>query len=579
MKKYIVRGSNKEQLILKVAQHFKVEPKYIKYEIIKKDPEFELKVWMEKKKEESFKDEFSIEIEETGIYLTVFKVEEKKALSLKKILKIIDNKKIKNFELESIEKALYNVDTRVKIAEYDPEYYIDSEIEIEIINNMEASILITKPRRGREASIESILEICKEKGITYGIREKALKIVIEEKIYDKKVILAKGKDAKHGQDAKIIYTFEHENNDEGNNEESKKVDFKKLDLIINIEKDEVIGKKIEAKIGEDGIDIYGKVITAKAPKDISLSSGKNTYVSEDGLYLKSAIDGQVIVKGKSISVEPIFTISGNVDYSTGNIDFVGTVIIQGNVISGFEVKAEGDIIVEGLVEDATLYSEGKIIVKNGILGNEEYKHLIYAKQGIKAKFIQNMKVKTEGLVEVDKHILHSYVEAKNKVMVTSGQGIIIGGEVISQEGIESNIAGGKYETPTKLSIGIYGDTLREESAINTEMIILEENKFKLEKIITDLESKKEILKEKFKEKFDECTKQLLAINNRYKILEEKREFIDVEKSAIKDKKIIILQTVYPGVVIRIGRELYLNRAQKIKTEFLLDVETLEIIER
>ena len=55
MKKYIVRGSNKEQLILKVAQHFKVEPKYIKYEIIKKDPEFELKVWMEKKKEESFK--------------------------------------------------------------------------------------------------------------------------------------------------------------------------------------------------------------------------------------------------------------------------------------------------------------------------------------------------------------------------------------------------------------------------------------------------------------------------------------------------------------------------------------------
>jgi hypothetical protein len=583
MKRYIVKGKDKKSLLIKVAKHFQIDPRYIKYEVVKQGPEIEMKVWIEKKEDEKNKiDDFEVEIDENGINLIVYKVDSKKALTLKRVLKELEDRKIKDFDLGNVEKALYSLNTKIKIAEYDSEYYIDSKVEIDILNNMEAAILITKPKRGRETTVEHVLELAKEKGIEYGVRKKAVKTMIEEKIYDKRAILAKGKDPIHGVDARIIYTFEkdEDNLEEGSeNTSEKKIDFKKLNLIINVEKDEVIGKKIEAKEGEEGIDIFGKTIPARPPKDVNFSAGKNTYVTEDGLYLKSAIDGQIIIKGKTITVEPILNIGGNVDYSTGNIDFVGSVIVQGNVVSGFEVKAEGDIIVEGLVEDCALISEGKIVVNNGILGNEEYKHQIYAKEGIKAKFIQNMKVKTEGIVEVDKHILHSYVEAKNKIIVTSGQGIIIGGEVISQEGIEANIAGGKYETPTKLSIGIYGDILREESAINTEMIILEENKFKMERIISDLNNKKDLLKEKFDEKMQECFKQLTAINNRYAVLEEKRDHIEEEKSSIKNKKIVILQTVYPGVVIRIGRELYLNRAQKIKTEFLLDSETMEIVER
>ena len=577
MKRYIVKGKDKKSLLIKVAKHFQVDPRYIKYEVVRQEPEFEMKVWIEKKEEEKDKiDDFDVEIDENGINLVVYKVDNKKALTLKRILKELEDRKIKDFDLGNVEKALYSLNTKIKIAEYDSEYYIDSEVEIEILNNMEATLLITKPKRGRETTVEHVLELCKEKGVEFGVRKKAVKTMIEEKIYDKRAILAKGKDPIHGVDARIIYTFEKDDESGENNggPENKKVDFKKLNLIINVEKDEVIGKKIEAKEGEDGMDIFGKAIPARPPKDVTFSVGKNTYVSEDGLYLRSAIDGQIIMKGKILTVEPILNISGNVDYSTGNIDFVGSVIVQGNIVSGFEVKAEGDIIVEGLVEDCALISEGKIVVNNGILGNEEYKHQIYAREGIKAKFIQNMKVKTEGIVEVDKHILHSYVEAKNKIVVTSGQGIIIGGEVISQEGIEANIAGGKYETPTKLSIGIYGDILREESAINTEMIILEENKYKMEKIISELNNKKELLKDKFDEKMGECFKQLTAINNRYAVLEEKRDGIEEEKISIKTKKIVILQTgLIPEWVIRIGRELYLNRAQKIKTEFVLDSET------
>lgn len=578
MKRYIVKGKSIEGLIEKVAKHFQVDQREVKYEVLRKKPEFELKVWIEKEaKDPLSKDDFRVEIETDGIYLTVLEVDEKKALTLKRVLKGLEEKKIKDFDLDKVEKSLYNLNVKTKIAEYDSEYYIDSEVVVEVINNMEASILITKPKRGREATVEKVLEICEEKGIVFGIRKKAVKTLIQEKIYDKRAILAKGQKAKDGVDARIIYTFEGHHHEVA--EENKSIDFKKLNLITNVEKDEVLGKKIEAVEGEDGIDIFGKSIKAKSPKDISFPSGKNTVVTEDGLYLKSLIDGQIVMKGKVITVEPILNISGNVDYSTGNIDFVGMVIVKGNVLAGFEVKAEGDIYVEGLVEDAKLYSTGRIVVSNGILGNEEQNNNIYAKEGIKAKFIQNMNVKTEGIVEVNKHILHSHIEAKGKVLVTAGQGIVIGGEVISQEGIEANVAGGKYETPTKLTIAIFGDTLAEESSVNTEMLLLEENKFKLERIISDLSDKKDLLKDKFKEKLEECFKQLAVINNRYALLEEKRDKIEEEKAEIKDKKVTILQKVFPGVVIRIGRELMLNRNEKIKTEFYIDKETMEITER
>ncbi len=578
MKRYIVKGKNIEALVAKVARHFQVDPREVKYEILRKNPEFELKIWIEKNgKDPISKDEFKIDIEDDGIYLTIIEVDEKKALTLKRILKGLEEKKIKDFDLDKVEKSLYNLNTKTKIAEYDKEYYIDSEVVVEVINNMEASILITKPVRGRDATVEQVLEICEEKGIVFGVRKKAIKTLIEEKIYDKRAILAKGKEPIHGQDARIIYTFKGHHDDKV--EENKSIDFKKLDLITNVEEDEVLGKKIEVVEGEDGVDIFGKIIKAKNPKDITFPSGKNTKVSEDGIYLKSLIDGQIVMKGKVVTVEPILTISGNVDYSTGNIDFVGVVIVKGNVLAGFEVKAEGDIYVEGLVEDAKLYSTGQIVVSNGILGNEEQNNNIYAQEGIKAKFIQNMNVKTKGVVEVDKHILHSHIEAKGKVIVTTGQGIIIGGEVISQEGIEANVAGGKYETPTKLSIAIFGDTIAEESAINTEMLLLEENKFKLERIINDLSDKKELLKDKFKDKLEECLKQLVVINNRYELLEGKRDNIEGEKSEIRNKKITVLQKVFPGVIVRIGRELLLNRSEKIKTEFYIDRETMEITER
>jgi len=581
MRKYIVKGKDLNDLLSKVAKHFEVDVAKIKYEILRKTPELEVKVWTELEGDVQTKEKFNIEFRDEGIFLEVKRVDEVKSVTLKEILKEIEEKKIKDVDIESVESALYKLNTAVRIADYDKEYYIDSIPIIEVLNSMEATLKITKPKRGRDITVEAILNLCQEKGIVYGIRKKAINTVIQEKIYDQKVILAKGKDVIHGKDASITYSFQTEKKPttKSKENEEKSVDFKELNWISNIAAEEILASKVPAVTGIEGIDIYGKTIAAKEPKDISLVAGKNTYVTDDGMYLKSKIDGQVIQKGKSITVEPILTINGNVDYSTGNIDFLGSVIVKGNVVAGFSVKSGKDIIVEGLVEDSELIAQGQIIVTNGILGNEEFVNTIFAKESIKAQFIQHMKIKTDGFVEVPKHILHSYIEAGDKVICTSGTGKIIGGEIKAQNGIECNIAGGPFETPTKLILDLYSDLGKEESDINKEMLILEENRFKIEKLLKDIEPIKDQLSDELKEKTDEALKQLAAINNRYVVLQSKRSDIDEQRQLIKANQIKVLQKVYPGVVLKIGREIHLNRAEKIRTDFFIDKETNELTER
>lgn len=587
MRKYIVKGNNLKELLTKVAKHFEVDITKVKYEILRKTPELEVKVWTEHEEDNANKDNFSFDYRDEGIFLEVKEVDEVKTLTLKRILKEIEERKIKDVDIEAVESALYKLNIPVRIADYDKEYYIDSVPIVEVLNNLEATIKITKPKRGRDVTASQVLAICEEKGIVFGIRKKAINTIIQEKIYDQKVIVAKGKDAIHGVDASIRLSFNSEkkqapetkSTSENEKEEVKSVDFKELDWIIDVAADEILATKIPAVEGTDGMDIFGKPIIAKVPKDINLTAGKNTYITEDGLYLKSKIDGQVNQKGKSISVEPILNIQGNVDYSTGNIDFLGTVIIKGNVVSGFSVKAGEDIYVEGLVEDCTLESQGKIVVNNGILGNEEFLHTIYAKEGVKAQFVQHMKIKTDGSLDVSKHILHSYVEVGEKVICTSGTGKIIGGEIKAQKGIECNIAGGPFETPTKLILDVYTEIVKEESEINKEMLILEENKFKIEKLLKDVEPIKDSLPEEMREKTEEALKQLAAINNRYVVLQETRADIEEQRQEIRNQQIKVLNKIYPGVIIKIGREIYLNRVEKIRTDFFIDKESNELTER
>ena len=154
--------------------------------------------------------------------------------------------------------------------------------------------------------------------------------------------------------------------------------------------------------------------------------GKNVKLSEDGFSALAEINGQVLLLGGKINVEPIYTIPGDVNLRTGNILFLGTVIVKGNVEDGFSVKAAGNIEVFGSVGKCLVDAEGDIVVHQGIAAKTEGK--IRCGKSLYSKFIEHAHVDAGEYVVVTDGIVHSHVDANKMILCQGKRAQIVGGQ-------------------------------------------------------------------------------------------------------------------------------------------------------
>jgi uncharacterized protein (DUF342 family) len=159
--------------------------------------------------------------------------------------------------------------------------------------------------------------------------------------------------------------------------------------------------------------------------------------------------GEVSLSGGRIEVNRVHRVQGDVDYSVGNIDFNGTVIIQGTIKNGFTVRAEGDVVVGGNIEGADVQCGGDLTVSGGIVG----KSYVKASGRVRALFVENARVLCQKSVFVDRAIMHSLVIAGDRVGVTGDPGVIVGGVVRAGKVIEAQTIGSKIGTPTGAQAG------------------------------------------------------------------------------------------------------------------------------
>ncbi|MDR2181327.1 MAG: FapA family protein, partial [Treponema sp.] len=218
-----------------------------------------------------------------------------------------------------------------------------------------------------------------------------------------------------------------------------RIDFKDLNIIKNVVENQPLAKKIPPEAGIVGRTVTGKVIPAKNGKDISLPLGKNVHTGDDEATIIADINGQVVLAGGKINVEPVYTVQGDVNLKTGNIIFLGTVIINGNVEDGFSVKAAGNIEVDGTVEKAELDAEGDIIVHQGITGKST--GMIRSGRSIWARFIENAQVEAGNMVVVSDGIINSQVDAFKRIICQGKRASIVGGRLRATEEINAKSLG------------------------------------------------------------------------------------------------------------------------------------------
>lgn len=439
--------------------------------------------------------------------------------------------------------------------------HIDSEIKVSVDNDrMKAYIEISAPLGlGKRCTVADLRKALLDNHITYGIDENQLNQAVFEQNWGKRLLIAEGTRPVDGTPGRLIYKFPSllermapKIDEKGN------VDFKDLNLIHNVKAGTELVERIPPTEGTKGIDVTGKELPGRKGKDVTLPRGRNTVCDEQEIHLYAAIDGHVSICHGKVTVDPVFELRGDVDYSSGNIDFIGNVLIYGCVTSGFQVKAGGDIEVRGFIEGANVQAGGSIMVKGGITAG--LKSTIQAGENISARFVENARLEAGRDIIIREAIMQSYLKAGGSVLVTDKRATIVGGIIQAAYEVSSKTIGSQLATQTIIEVGL-NPSYREEysqllkirtekgkilDTLNHNLHIYQKNGIN----VNQLTDKKRLALIKILDELKKTRQEIAAMDERIAFLES--EFEHINTACIKAQDI-----VYPGVRIAIGQSIYI----------------------
>lgn len=337
--------------------------------------------------------------------------------------------------------------------------------------------------------------------------------------------------------------------------EDGSVDYRELGYLQMTSANEPLAIKKPGVSGKPGIDVYGNEIPSKPPKTVAMPSGKNTSVSPDGLMLIATISGQVVFEDhRRISVAPVYHVKENVDFSTGNINFNGSVVVHGNVNAGFRVAAEGNIEIMGFVEAADIEAVGDIVVRGGIQGTATTR--INAGHDLKALYLQNAVVNASGDVIVSDSIMNSVIVAK-EVRVSGKRGLLVGGMIRVKTKLFARIIGSRMGTKTRIVLGYRKELDDRIQAMEVEMEQMRQSIAKINEFLNQikhLEALHKRLSEEQIENVERMTVTLEVEQDKLKELETNYEQTLKERNHLEAPMVEIGTLAFPGVIISTGTE-------------------------
>lgn len=414
--------------------------------------------------------------------------------------------------------------------------------------NCEASFKVTK---------EQLDEFIGSHHIVYGLDEGILySIAAEPKAYfGGSTLIASGRPPQDGKDGYIRYLFNLDDRSRRPVElDDGTVNYKEITAIHNVRKGQLIAERIPPTPGIPGQAVTGEEIPARDGKEVRFKLGKNVVTDPEQTGLYAAIDGMMTKTDRDkINVFPVFEVNGDVDYNIGNIDFVGNVVVRGSVLTGFRIKAEGDIRVTGSVDGADMEAGGSIEISAGILGGN--KGVIRAGKSVKCSFIQDAVVEAGEDVLVTQSIMHSNIRAGQSVVCRGTKGLIVGGTIQAGERVVARTIGNSMSTMTTIEVGVLPELRNELQQLRQQLKGLNETKDKSEKALQlldqmaaagQLSPEKVAMRIKLNHSKRQTAEELSAVKER--ILEIEKSLEDSEKA-----KVEVVSTVYGGTKIVIGR--------------------------
>lgn len=431
---------------------------------------------------------------------------------------------------------------------------------------MEAYMTVEQSETPEEYTVEYLTEVLHLNAVKIGIIPENLQKIIDDQLYGREVLVAKGAEAQDGKDGYYEYLFDTQLSQKPIELEDGTVDYKNIKMIELVEEGQTIAIYHPATAGTNGYNLDAKFRMAKPGKELPALKGTGFERLEDGVTYRAVVGGKITELNNRVNIFKVHELFGDVDITTGNIEFNGDVIIHGNVMEGMSIQATGTVTVDKVVESA--YIEGKkgVILRGGVIGKNGSK--VRSKGNITAQFFEYADVKTEGDIEADS-FLDSNVYAGGTVKLIGKKGCVLGGSIHAVRGIVAREIGNMAGVDTEVSVGVHQTVYEQRQEIPQQISDDEKQLQRIEEGLVQFET---IMRQKgiafhndprrmalVKEK----VRLVAQIAGRREKLDDIQKIIDASNAA----SVQVVSNVYPGVSVRVDEQVVHVQEPQKSVEF------------
>jgi uncharacterized protein (DUF342 family) len=326
-----------------------------------------------------------------------------------------------------------------------------------------AFLTLVPPYGGDPVTADQIQNALKTAGVVAGILPGEIEAALAEGAVARRIV-ARGQEPVDGEDTRFERLIPEPEERHPHADEYGVIDYRDFGKIAAVRAGDPLMRRIPATSGEHGYDVSGRVMKAKPGKNAPFSRGLKGAKADpaDPNLLCAAISGRPVIGPTGVSVEAVVGLP-QVDISTGNVDFEGSVTVEGNVSSGMRIRATGDVVIGGSVGTADITAGGKIVVKGGVIGGGDADtskegHAVIRCQGVfQARFLEYAHIESSADIVIDDHSLFSALTAGSRVVVGgtgSATGHVRGGTVTAATLVKAVTFGSSMGVKTVVRVGV-----------------------------------------------------------------------------------------------------------------------------
>ena len=426
----------------------------------------------------------------------------------------------------------------------------DCVIDVLVVDEGLAAYLKIDPpiNGGAEPTKEMLLAALTNCGVTHNIDMEKLENLGANPVYNQNILIASGRAPVDGEDGSVQFHIKTEKSGlRPRISANDKVNYRDLGIVENVAAGQVLCTITPPTEGVAGITVNGRELAQIKGRPVPSMVGRNTELNADGTAIISKINGQVEFDGRRINVTETLYIKENVDFSTGNINATGNVVVSGVVLPGFKVVASGNVDIRGVVENAQIKAGGNIKLQSGIIGSD-----LYCGGDLKCRYIENSRIFVKGDIKAES-IINSDVKCGKSIRVTGSIAKIIGGRCFAGQDIEARTIGSISHVRTCLEIGTDELVIERQQELKAKIAELEETNKKLASIISVLRQH-EVRNSLTEEKRKILDSANFSYNTNKTQIEESKSELDEINKAIRERgagRIICSGEIFPGVRVEI----------------------------